>query len=202
MKHPVNLGKLIESLQVIPGIGSHSAERIAYYLLQQHRKEGQQLATSLLEALDKVRNCSRCRNLCEAELCHICANPKRDHHTLCVVESPIDVVAIERSHSFDGAYFVLMGKLSPLDGLGPEELGISEFQALLANQETPIKEVIIATNLTVEGEATAHLLCEITRKASVKCTRIAHGVPFGGELEYTNANTLAQAIQQRTEIDF
>lgn len=200
MKHAPTLSKLIDALQIIPGIGAHSAERIAYYLLQQHRTEGRQLAEALLASLDKVNNCKHCRNFCEEELCAICANPKRDHQTICVVESPIDVAAIERSHSFDGVYFVLMGKLSPLDGLGPEELGVNELKALLEDKLNSIKEVIIATNLTVEGEATAHLIGSISHKAKIKCTRIAHGVPFGGELEYTNANTLARAIQERSEI--
>ena len=194
------LTQLIDNLQIIPGIGPRSAQRIAYYLLQQKREDGKRLAGSLTQSLEKIRNCARCRNFCEQELCEICSNYKRDRSLMCVVEAPIDVVAIERTHSFIGNYFVLMGRLSPLDGLGPKELGLDCLESLLQQEAGQLREVIIATNPTVEGEVTAHYLSEMISKYGLKCSRIAHGVPFGGELEYTDSNTLAQAIQQRIEI--
>ncbi len=194
------LEQLVESLQVIPGIGPRSAQRVAFYLLQQRREEGKRLAANLAQSLDKIGRCSRCRNFCEQELCSICSSAKRDKSLLCVVESPIDVVAIERTHSFMGGYFVLMGRLSPLDGLGPKELGLDQLQQLVRREKDQLQEVIVATNPTVEGEATAHYLGELVRDFNIRCSRIAHGVPFGGELEYTDSNTLAQAIQQRVEI--
>lgn len=194
------LAQLIETLQIIPGIGPRSAQRVAFYLLQQRREDGKRLAGSLAQALEQIKNCSRCRNFCEGELCEICKSDKRDASMLCIVESPIDVVAIERTHSFAGSYFILMGRLSPLDGLGPKELGLDQLQQLLHQEREKLQEVIVATNPTVEGEATAHYLSELVSEFGIKCSRIAHGVPFGGELEYTDSNTLAQAIQQRIEI--
>ncbi len=194
------LNTLVERLQVIPGIGPRSATRVAFYLLQQQRSGGKQLAESLTRALDEIHNCTRCRNFCEGERCSICSNPKRDNSLLCIVELPIDLVAIERTHSYAGRYFVLMGRLSPLDGLGPKEIGMEQLQQLLQQEQQQLKEVIIATNPTVEGEATAHYLHEVAQEFAIKCSRIAHGIPFGGELEYTDSNTLAQAIMRRTEI--
>lgn len=192
--------QLIESLRCLPGIGPKSAQRTAFYLLKQGRSAGLELAKILVEALTKVANCNRCRTFSEHELCQICSNPKRDPALLCIVETPIDVLAIEQTHSYSGLYFVLMGHLSPIDGLGPNEIGINELAKLL-HHEHEIKEIIIATNPTVEGEATAHYIANLvhTNKNS-KCTRIAHGIPFGAELEYTDSHTLAQALARRTEM--
>ena len=192
--------QLIKSLRSLPGIGPRSAQRMVFYLLQQGRDNGLSLAKTLEETLTQVGHCKRCRTLTEHELCNICANPKRDSSLLCIVETPIDIIAIEQTNSYSGLYFTLMGHLSPIDGLGPEEIGINELTDLL-NAEDKIKEIIIATNPTVEGEATAHYIANLVRAMKkYRCTRIAHGVPFGGELEYTDTNTLAQALARRIEI--
>ncbi len=193
--------QLIQSLRVLPGVGPRSAQRMAFHLLQQGRSDGLMLAKILEQTLTKVANCRRCRNFSEGELCSICANPKRDNSLLCIVESPIDVFAIEQSHSYHGLYFTLMGHLSPIDGLGPNEIGIGELNKLLVAELPVIREVIIATNPTVEGEATAHYLSNLVHNLKIpRCTRIAHGIPFGGELEYTDSSTLAQAMARRIEI--
>lgn len=193
--------KLIQSLRSLPGIGSRSAQRMAFYLLQQGRSDGLSLANTLEETLTQVGNCQRCRTFSEHSICNICSNPKRDRSLLCIVETPIDILAIEQTNSYRGLYFTLMGHLSPIDGIGPKEIGISELTNLL-NLEHELQEIVIATNPTVEGEATAHYISNIvhTLKKQPKCTRIAHGIPFGGELEYIDRNTLAQALTRRTEI--
>jgi recombination protein RecR len=174
---------------------------MAFHLLQQRRQDGLMLAKILEHTLKTVANCQRCRNFSEETLCPICVNPKRDNSLLCIVESPIDIFAIEQSYSYRGLYFTLMGHLSPIDGLGPNEIGIGELTSLLKSELPNLQEVIIATNPTVEGEATAHYIANLVRSLNIaKCTRIAHGIPFGGELEYTDSNTLAQAIVRRIEI--
>jgi recombination protein RecR len=198
MKHSPALAGLIEALRTLPGVGPKSAQRMAFHLLQEGRPGATALANSLTAALAAVRRCNRCRMLTEGELCNICENPRRDGTLLCVVESPADVVAIESSGSFRGRYFVLMGHLSPLDGIGPEQIGIRELEALLA--EGGLHEVILATNPTVEGEATAHFLSEVARRHGIAATRIAHGVPIGGELEYVDGGTLAHALAGRQSI--
>ncbi|MFO1510670.1 MAG: recombination mediator RecR [Steroidobacteraceae bacterium] len=198
MKHSPALAGLIEALRTLPGVGPKSAQRMAFHLLQEGRAGANALANSLTTALTSVRRCSRCRMLTESQLCSICENPRRDATLLCVVESPADVVAIESSGSFRGRYFVLMGHLSPLDGIGPEQIGIGEFEALLG--EGGLREVILATNPTVEGEATAHFLSEVARRRGIAATRIAHGVPIGGELEYVDGGTLAHALAGRQSI--
>ncbi len=198
MKHSPALAGLIEALRTLPGVGPKSAQRMAFHLLQEGRAGANALANSLTTALTSVRRCSRCRMLTESQLCGICENPRRDATLLCVVESPADVVAIESSGSFRGRYFVLMGHLSPLDGIGPEQIGIGEFEALLG--EGGLREVILATNPTVEGEATAHFLSEVARRRGIAATRIAHGVPIGGELEYVDGGTLAHALAGRQSI--
>lgn len=198
MKHSPALAGLIEALRTLPGVGPKSAQRMAFHLLQEGRAGANALANSLTTALTSVRRCSRCRMLTESQLCSICDNPRRDGTLLCVVESPADVVAIESSGSFRGRYFVLMGHLSPLDGIGPEQIGIGEFEALLG--EGGLREVILATNPTVEGEATAHFLSEVARRRGIAATRIAHGVPIGGELEYVDGGTLAHALAGRQSI--
>jgi recombination protein RecR len=198
MKYTPTLARLIESLRCLPGVGPKSAQRMAFHLLERDRNGGQALSRSLAEALANVGHCTRCRMLTESELCAICASPHRNVTQLCVVESPADVVAIEQSGGFRGRYFVLMGRLSPLDGIGPAELGLDEFERLLGGGE--VAEVILATNPTAEGEATAHYLGELALRRGVKASRIAHGVPVGGELEYVDGGTLAHALAGRTAV--
>ncbi len=172
---------------------------MAFYLLERDRDGGRVLAQALAEALSNVGHCKRCRMLTESELCATCASNQRDVAQLCVVESPADVVAIEQSGGFRGRYFVLMGHLSPLDGIGPAELGLDEFEQVLGEGE--VREVILATNPTVEGEATAHYLGELALRLGLKVSRIAHGVPVGGELEYVDGGTLAHALAGRTAVN-
>ena len=198
MKQPSALSALVEALRALPGVGPKSAQRMAFYLLERDRDGGRVLAHSLAEALANVGHCKRCRMLTESELCVTCASTQRDVAQLCVVESPADVVAIEQSGGFRGRYFVLMGHLSPLDGIGPAELGLDEFDGVLAEGE--VREVILATNPTVEGEATAHYLGELALRRGLKVSRIAHGVPVGGELEYVDGGTLAHALAGRTAV--
>ena len=198
MKYTPTLARLIDALRCLPGVGPKSAQRMAFYLLERDRDGGRALAQSLAEALTAVGHCKRCRMLTESELCSICASPGRDAAQLCVVESPADVVAIEQSGGFRGRYFVLMGHLSPLDGVGPAELGLAEFERVLGEGE--VREVILATNPTVEGEATAHYLGELALRRGLKASRIAHGVPVGGELEYVDGGTLAHALAGRTSV--
>jgi recombination protein RecR len=195
MKHSAALTALIEALRALPGVGPKGAQRMAFHLLQDGRPAARNLARTLSQALERVGRCSRCRMLTEGALCAICAQPQRDAATLCIVESPADVVAIEQSGGYRGRYFVLMGHLSPLDGVGPEQLGIRELDAQLA--DGGIHEVILATNPTVEGEATAHFLSELVRARGIAASRIAHGVPVGGELEYVDGGTLAHALAGR-----
>lgn len=198
MKYTPALARLIDSLRCLPGVGPKSAQRMAFHLLERDRAGGSALAHSLAEALAAVGHCKRCRMLTEGTLCGICASTQRETAQLCVVESPADVVAIEQSGGFRGRYFVLMGHLSPLDGIGPAELGLDEFERVLAEGE--VREVILATNPTVEGEATAHYLGELALRAGLRASRIAHGVPVGGELEYVDGGTLAHALAGRTSV--
>jgi recombination protein RecR len=195
MRHSPQLTHLIDALKALPGVGPKSAQRMAFYLLQEGRSGASALAGALTGALATVVRCARCRMLTEDTQCSICASAERDAALLCVVESPADVVAIEQSGSYKGRYFVLMGHLSPLDRIGPEELGIRELGAILA--EGGVRELILATNPTVEGEATAHFLSEIAVSFGVRASRIAHGVPMGGELEYVDGGTLAHALSGR-----
>jgi recombination protein RecR len=195
MKLSMCLSGLIDALRALPGVGPKTAQRMAFHLLQEDRPGAQSLAEALGAALDAVRRCERCRMLTEGELCSICASPQRDAALLCVVESAADVLAIEQSGSYRGRYFVLMGHLSPLDGIGPEQLGARELDALLA--AGGVEELILATNSTVEGEATAHFLGELAQRRGVRASRIAHGVPMGGELEYVDGGTLAHALTGR-----
>ena len=198
MKHSAALTALIEALQALPGVGPKGAQRMAFHLLQEARPAARGLSQALTQALERVGRCSRCRMLTEGALCVICAQPARDAATLCVVESPADVVAIEQSGGYRGRYFVLMGHLSPLDGVGAEQLGVHELDAQLA--EGNVREVILATNPTVEGEATAHFLSELVRAHGIAASRIAHGVPVGGELEYVDGGTLAHALAGRQSL--
>jgi recombination protein RecR len=192
------IGRLIESLRCLPGVGPKSAQRMAFHLLEYNRDGGRQLAEALSMAMEQVGNCSECRTLSEQTVCSLCSNDQRDRSLLCVVETPADVQALEQSTGYQGVYFVLMGHLSPLDGIGPEALGLDLLETRLASAE--VKELILATNPTVEGEATAHFVSEIARAQGVRTTRIAHGVPMGGELEYIDGGTLSHAFAGRQEV--
>ena len=192
------IGRLIESLRCLPGVGPKSAQRMAFHLLEHNRDGGRQLAEALMLAMEKVGNCRECRTLSEAAVCTLCANDRRDRSQLCVVETPADVQALEQSTGFQGLYFVLMGHLSPLDGIGPEALGLDLLERRLATGA--VKELILATNPTVEGEATAHFVSEMARAHGVLPTRIAHGVPMGGEIEYIDGGTLSHAFAGRQEV--
>ncbi len=189
------LARLMDALRCLPGVGPRTAQRMAFQLLERDRDNGRTLAATLVEAMDKIGHCQRCRMLTEAVTCSICESNQRDKSLLCVVETPADVAAIEQSAGYSGLYFVLMGRLSPLDGIGPEELGLKQLEALLAAGE--IKEIVLATNPTVEGEATAHFVAELAARHQVKASRIAHGVPMGGELEYVDSSTISHAISGR-----
>jgi len=192
------IGRLINALRCLPGVGPKSAQRMAYHLLERDRDGARRLAAVLLEAAEKVGHCSRCRTLSEREVCALCSDTRRDHSQVCVVESPADVAAIEQSSTYRGQYFVLMGHLSPLDGIGPEEIALDRLARRLAEGE--VREVILATNPTVEGEATAHYIAEMARENGIKASRIAYGVPVGGELEYVDAGTLSHALTGRRDI--
>jgi recombination protein RecR len=195
MKRSPLILQLIESFKCLPGVGNKSAQRMAYYLLEKNRNGALNLAEALKQAAEKVGRCKSCRLLTEQDLCEVCSDPRRDENLLCVVESPADVYAIEQSNSFQGKYFVLMGHLSPLDGVGPDQLGLPFlFDKIKNGQYT---EVILATNTTVEGEATAHYIVEQLQAYDVKTSRIAHGVPLGGELEYVDGSTLSHALSGR-----
>lgn len=198
MAHSPRIERLIEALRCLPGIGPKSAQRMTYHLLERDRAGGRRLAEALVEAMDKVGHCTRCRTLSETEVCGLCASPTRDAALLCVVESPADVAALEQSTGYRGLYFVLMGHLSPLDGIGPRELGLDQLEARLADGE--VRELILATNPTVEGEATAHYIADMARGRGIRATRIAHGVPLGGELEYIDGGTLSHAFAGRQEL--
>lgn len=188
--------QLIESLRCLPGVGPKTAQRMAFQLLNQPgRVSGQHLATTLHQALSHIQRCHCCQNFSENPQCDLCANPKRQTELLCIVEQPQDIIAIEASHAFPGRYFVLHGHLSPLDNIGPEELQLPLlFQQI---EENGINEVIIATNSTMEGEATAHYIANHFSNSKVQCSRLAHGVPMGGELEYLDGNTLTHAFKSR-----
>ncbi|HET7763587.1 MAG TPA: recombination mediator RecR [Burkholderiales bacterium] len=198
MKSPGALEDLIEALRCIPGVGPKSAQRTAYHLLQHDKAGAGRLAESLARAVASIRRCAMCNTFAEAELCSLCASPKRDASQLCVVETPGDLLMMEQTLAYHGLYFVLMGRLSPLDGIGPKEIGLDVMQRRLAGGE--VKEVIVATNFTNEGEATAHYIGEMLKKSGLRVTRIARGVPVGGELEYVDTGTLAQAVAERRPV--
>lgn len=194
MKQSPLIQELVRALTLLPGVGNKSAQRMAMQLLERDRDGGRRLAAALVAAMDRVRHCERCRNFTEEALCPICQDATRDDSVLCVVEAPADLLAIEQAGSFRGRYFVLMGRLSPLDGLGPDEIGMPD---LLRRARAGVREVIVATNPTVEGEATAHYIAEALAPLGVSVTRIAHGVPMGGELEFVDSGTLAHAFAGR-----
>jgi recombination protein RecR len=192
------LDQLIKTLQVLPGVGPKSAQRMALNLLKNNRGGARALAQALVDAADKVGQCRRCRTFSENDVCGLCSDPRRDPHVICVVESPADILAIEHAGGYRGRYFVLHGRLSPIDGIGPEVLGVD----VLVHEvrESAVTEVILATNPTVEGEATALLLIEALKRTGVALSRIAHGVPVGGELEYVDGGTIVHALQGRRSI--
>jgi len=192
------LEQLIDALRCLPGVGQKSAQRMAYHLLERDREGGLRLAGALAAAVERVGHCESCRDFSETPLCAICASSSRDRSLLCAIESPADRLVIEQATGFRGLYFVLQGRLSPLDGIGPRELGLDKLADRLATGEA--RELIIATNPTVEGEATAHYLAQLAHQAGVRPSRLAHGVPLGGELEYVDRGTLAHAFGSRTEI--
>lgn len=192
------LGQLIQNFCCLPGVGPKSAQRMAFNLLQRNRSGAELLANTLLRAVDEIGYCQQCRTLTEENICEICANPSRDLSILCVVESPADVWVVEQATVYKGVYFVLNGHLSPLDGIGPDEIGLDLLQQLFSQGE--IKEIILATNSTVEGEATAHFIAEVARKQNIQASRIAHGVPMGGELEFIDSGTLSHAFDGRREM--
>lgn len=189
------LNELVDALKCLPSIGSRTAQRMAFNLLEHNREAGLKLADTMKLAIENIGHCSRCRTLTEHDMCRICSNNGRNPEILCVVENPSDVLALEQATAYKGYYFVLMGKLSPLDGIGPEDLGLDLLEIQLTEGE--IKELILATNPTVEGEVTAHYISELARKHNVNTTRIAHGVPVGGELDYVDSGTLSHAFDGR-----
>ena len=191
------LNDLINSLMILPGVGKKSAQRMALYLLDKNKDGASVLAKTLQEAVEEISRCERCRMLTSNDLCRICSDTSRDIHSICVVESPSDVLAIESTGGFRGKYFVLLGRLSPIEGISPEDLGVNDFLSLIDKEST--KEVILATSSTVEGDATAMFLKDHIN--NIKVSRISYGIPIGGELEYVDGNTIARAIQGRTEIN-
>jgi recombination protein RecR len=192
------LRDLIDALRCLPGVGARSAQRMAFHILERDRDGARRLAARLLEAVERIGHCRRCRTLSEETLCATCASSSRDPALLCVVETPVDQLAVEQATGFRGLYFVLLGRLSPLDGLGPAELGLEMLGQRL--REGEVREMIVATNPTVEGEATAHYLAQLARSAGVRASRIAHGVPIGGELEFVDRGTLAHAFGTRHDL--
>ena len=189
------LEDLIEALRCLPGVGPKSAQRMAYHLLQHDREGAQRLGEALRNALQTVRRCTRCNNFSETEVCALCSSPRRDAGILCIVETPADLMMMEQTLAYQGHYFVLMGRLSPLDGVGPKEIGLEKLLARAT--DGLVREVVIATNFTNEGEATAHYVTEMLHQRGLKVSRIARGVPVGGELEYVDIGTLAQAYYER-----
>ena len=199
MKLSPALQELVDALRCLPGVGPKSAQRMTLHLLERDREGAGKLAAALTDAVEKIGHCRQCRNFTELDVCEICADPKRDAQTVCVVETPADVMAVEQSGSYRGVYFVLMGHLSPIDGIGPAEIGLEEFHQRVIDEN--IQEVILATNPTVEGEATAYYLTDMLHPVGVRMSRIAHGVPLGGELEYVDGSTLAHALSGRRPVD-
>ena len=198
MSSSPSLDQFIDALCCLPGVGRKSAQRMALYLIDKNREGAQKIADTLVGALDTVKHCELCRNFSDHPHCQICQNAKRDASTLCVVETPSDVMAIESSGSFQGKYFVLLGKLSPIDGVGPDQLGMDLLRQRLKNED--ISEIILATNPTIEGEITAQFIADLAAEYDIKTSRIAHGVPLGGELEFVDSGTLSRAFSGRQTV--
>ena len=199
VSRPSAIDKLIEAFRCLPGVGPKSAQRMTYHVLQQDRDGGLELSAALRDAVEKVGNCKRCRTLTDSDVCMVCMDKSRDAGVLCVVESPSDMTAIDKGTGYRGRFFVLMGHLSPLDGIGPDQLGMGMLEQRL--DEGEVKEVVLATSSTVEGQATAHYIGELVRSRGLRATRLAYGIPLGGELEFVDSTTLAHAFQGRTEFD-
>lgn len=193
------LDQLAKALQCLPGVGNKSAQRMLFHLLDRDREGAKHLAKTLEEATRLIGNCESCRMLCEDRLCRFCANPQRDSKLVCVVETPADLVAIEQSGAFGGKYFVLMGHLSPIDGIGPTELGLELLERRLVDDD--VREIVVATSVTIEGDATAQLIAVLARKHKVRASRIAYGVPVGGELEFIDSGTLSRALTGRRDME-
>lgn len=198
MKSPSSLEELVESLRCLPGVGPKSAQRMAYHLLQRDKPGAQRLARALDDALERIRHCEKCNNFSEQAVCALCRSARRDPAQLCVVETPADLAMMEQSQAYGGLYFVLLGRLSPLDGIGPKEIHLDRL--LKRATDGVVKEVILATNFTVEGEATAHYAAEMLAARGLKVTRIARGLPVGGEIEHVDSGTLAQAVIERRSL--
>ncbi|BEV70672.1 MULTISPECIES: recombination mediator RecR [unclassified Paludibacterium] len=195
MKNPPSLDQLIAALKVLPGVGPKSAQRMAFHLLQREQAGAEKLARALDRALSSLVHCERCNTFSETPLCNLCADPERSQNQLCVVEMPADLLMLEQARCYDGLYFVLMGRISPLEGLGPREANLDKL--LLRAQDGVVEEVILATNFTAEGEVTAHMISELLKQRGLKVSRIARGMPVGGELEHVDPGTLAQALYER-----
>lgn len=191
------LEQLLEAFRCLPGVGPKSAQRMAYHILEREREGGRRLAEKLLQTVERIQHCAQCRDFTESKVCSICASASREKHLLCVVESPADRLALEQATGYRGLYFVMQGRMSPLDGVGPKQLGLDLLAKRLA--EEPITELIVATSPTVEGEATAHYLSQMARDYGIKPSRLAQGLPLGGELEYVDRGTLAHAFGSRTD---
>lgn len=193
------LSRLVDALRCLPGVGPKSAQRMVFHLLQHQRQRGLHLAACLEQAMLSIRHCTRCNNYTEQDLCKLCQNPVRDLSTICVVENPADVAAIEQSNAFNGGYYVLMGKISPLDGLGPEDIGLPQLRDLIVNES--IKEVILALSPTIEGQTTVHFIHELLREYPLHISQLAHGIPSGGELEFLDGNTISNALRNRARVN-
>ena len=194
--HDSLLEKLVATFTCLPGVGKKTAQRYIYYLLERDRESGKKLGEDLADAMEQIKNCKNCRMFTEEELCAVCTDDERDKSRLCVVESPADLAAIESIGNYQGLYFVLHGKLSPLDGIGPDEIGLDLLERIL--MQSTVSELILATSTTIEGDVTAHVICELARKYEIDVSQIAQGVPVGGELEYIDASTLSRAFDTRT----
>jgi recombination protein RecR len=193
------LSRLVDALRCLPGVGPKSAQRMVFHLLHSQRQRGLHLAACLEQAMNTIQHCEQCNNYTEYSLCVLCQNPNRNSELLCVVENPADVSAIEQSHAFEGYYFVLMGKISPLDGLGPEDIGLPKLKELVTTKK--IREVILALSPSVEGQTTAHFIQQLLREQSVHISQLAHGIPSGGELEFLDGNTISSALRNRALIN-
>ncbi len=196
-EHSPLLTELIDALKLLPGVGQKSAQRMALHLLKVEHEKSIKLGETICKAVQNIKHCGQCRNYTELQICEICSSPNRKTTQMCIVETPTDLMAIENGTSYNGIYFVLMGKLSPLDGVGPEQLGLDKLEARL--QSGNLEEIILATSSTMEGEVTAHVIAEMVKQNGLKTTRLAQGMPIGGELEYLDLNTLSQAFDTRTE---
>ncbi|KTC87310.1 MULTISPECIES: recombination mediator RecR [Legionella] len=193
------LSRLVDALRCLPGVGPKSAQRMVFHLLQHQRQRGLHLAACLEQAMLSIRHCKRCNNYTEQDLCKLCQNPVRDLSMICIVENPADVAAIEQSNAFNGGYYVLMGKISPLDGLGPEDIGLPQLRDLIVNEG--IKEVILALSPTIEGQTTVHFIHELLHEYPLHISQLAHGIPSGGELEFLDGNTISNALRNRARVN-